>query len=156
MAVLCRRWLLSRRACSRACQSAPRPVSVSRPVQVHIVLDCSIHRSDFLHAAKIVSECRAAYHAILITKAGRCATAPYNCLQCSLMSAGLLGGSALLDFALALERQIQSTCFGALAMPSAAADAEALTFFAAPRNQMVCTSYILRPVKSFSCQVNTD
>lgn len=53
------------------------------------------------------------------------------------MLAGLLGGSALLSFALALERQIQSACFGALALPSAAADPESQSFFAAPRNQMV-------------------
>ena len=57
--------------------------------------------------------------------------------------AGLLGGSALLDFALALERQIQSACFGTLALPSAAVDPESQSFFAAPRNQMVSCPHIL-------------
>ncbi len=47
-----------------------------------------------------------------------------------------------MGFALALERQIQSACFGALALSSAAADAESQSFFAATRNRMVGISFM--------------
>ena len=68
--------------------------------------------------------------------------------------AGLLGGTALLDFALALERQNQSACFGTLALPSAAVDPESQSFFAAPRNQMVSCPDILPPSCSWAFRLS--
>lgn len=50
---------------------------------------------------------------------------------------GLVGGSALLQFATVLERQIQSACGGELPAISAPAHLEAEAFFAAPRNATV-------------------
>ena len=60
-----------------------------------------------------------------------------------MLFSGLIGGSALLQFAMVLERQIQSACDGAPLATSAAANAEAEAFFAAPRNQTVSFHHCL-------------
>lgn len=65
-------------------------------------------------------------------------------LELVLVLTGVTGSVALLNFALALERHIQSACSGAVALPSAAEDPEAQSFFAAPRNQTVLTSSLAR------------
>jgi hypothetical protein len=73
-----------------------------------------------------------------------------------LMHAGLLGGSALLSFAMALERQVQGACFGTLALPSAAADAEFQSFFAAPRNWTVGTSVTTALMQWYVCKFGSS
>ena len=144
MAVLCRHWLPLRRACSRACQSATRLMSISRLPQVcaasllHLFCGSSVNHAGACKQAQ--SRRRHVHSHRHKAQMPFLAAMPHRAF---VVVTGLLGGSALLDFALALERQIQSACFGALALPSAAVDPDSQSFFAAPRNKMVSCPHIL-------------